>query len=291
MHPSLKGILFCLASMLSFAIQDIVTKTLLVSGLPLGELLFVRYLAFTAFAIWLARGWSTFILAIKGSNRPAMQVGRAGLSLLEIALINLSLGMMLVAKVHTLVALFPLITLLLAWLLLKEKTQFRDLLAVSIGLVGTLIVVQPGAESFDIQSLMPLSGAIALAAFSIASKFLSNKDSFITHTSYMAVTGLLISTPLALLSWVSPNTEQWWLLVVLSLLNICSQLFFIKAMEYASASTLQPFNYALLLFATLFAALLLDEIPTLTTLIGAGLIIVGGLISMLSSRRVRPMIN
>jgi len=291
MHPSLKGILFCLASMLSFAIQDIVTKTLLVGGLPLGELLFVRYLAFTAFAIWLARGWSTFILAIKGSNRPAMQVGRAGLSLLEIALINLSLGMMLVAKVHTLVALFPLITLLLAWLLLKEKTQLRDLVAVSIGLVGTLIVVQPGAESFDIQSLMPLSGAFALAAFSIASKFLSNKDSFITHTSYMAVTGLLISTPLALFSWISPNTEQWWLLVVLSLLNICSQLFFIKAMEYASASTLQPFNYALLLFATLFAALLLDEIPTITTLIGAGLIIIGGLISMLSSRRVRPMVN
>lgn len=286
MSPSLKGILFCIASMFSFAIQDIVTKTLLVSGLPLGELLLVRYLAFCLFAIWLARGWSQFIQALRNSSQPLWQTGRAGLSLLEIALINLSLGMMAVAKVHTLVALFPLITLLLAWLILKEKAKLQDLLAVSIGLAGTLIVVSPGA-GFDQTALLPLSGALALAAFSIASKYLSNKDPFISHTAYMAVVGLVVSAPFALLNWHQPSTNQGLLLLILSALNISSQLFFFKALEYASASTLQPFNYTLLLFATLFAALLLGEIPTLATLSGGALIVTGGLISMLRSRYFR----
>ena len=67
-------------------------------------------------------------------------------------------------------------------------------------------------------------------------------------------------------------------------MNIGSQLLFIRAMEFADAATLQPFNYTLLLFATLAALIILQEVPTLHTVLGGALIVVGGLITMIRRR-------
>ena len=69
-------------------------------------------------------------------------------------------------------------------------------------------------------------------------------------------------------------------------MNIASQLLFIRAMDFADAATLQPFNYTLLLFATLAALLILQEVPSSHTLIGGALIVVGGLITMIKRPKV-----
>jgi drug/metabolite transporter (DMT)-like permease len=79
---------------------------------------------------------------------------------------------------------------------------------------------------------------------------------------------------------MQPTKEQSVLLIALAIMNIGSQLFYIKAMDYADASTLQPFNYTLLLFATVAALIILGEVPTLMTLLGGAIIVVGGLIAM-----------
>ena len=279
MQRSSIGILLCLASMLSFAIQDIITKHLLVDGLPLSQLLLVRYLVFTLFAILLAGGLRQSIAGLK-STQPMLQIGRAALSITEIIFINLSFTLMLVAKVHAIVALFPLITLVMARVILKEELTRRRVIAVLIGLTGALIVIQPSSAGISLELLMPLSGAVALASFSILTKYLSGKDGFTTHTLYMGLVGLLLALPFGLFQWIQPTTNQSALLIALAVLNIGSQLFYIKAMDYADASTLQPFNYTLLLFATLAALILLGEVPTLMTLLGGAIIVVGGLIAM-----------
>jgi len=265
--------------MLSFAIQDIITKHLLIEGLPLSQLLLVRYLFFTLFAVILAGGLRQSLAGLQ-SAQPMLQVGRAALSITEIIFINLSFTLMLVAKVHAIVALFPLITLVMARFILKEELTRRRVIAVLIGLTGALIIIQPSSAGISMELLMPLSGAIALASFSILTKYLSGKDGFKTHTLYMGIVGLVLALPFGLFQWMQPTKEQSVLLIALAIMNIGSQLFYIKAMDYADASTLQPFNYTLLLFATLAALILLGEVPTLMTLLGAAIIVVGGLIAM-----------
>lgn len=284
MQRSTLGILLCMASMLSFAIQDIVTKVLLTGGLPLGQLLTVRYFSFTLFAIVLAGGFARARSALR-SNQPALQVGRASLSMLEIALINLSFMLMPIAKAHSIVALFPLIALVMAWGVLKERFQPIQLIAVLLGFSGTLFIVQPTEAGFDTDLLYPLGGATALASYAIASKYLSARDKLQTHLIYLGVVGFLIALPFGILDWQSASYHEWGLLMILSLLNIASQVLFIRAMEFADAASLQPFNYTLLLFATLIAWWVLSEVPSLHTLIGALLIVVGGLMTMIKWRR------
>ena len=286
MKPTNIGILLCLASMASFAVQDIITKTLLLSGIPLSQLLLVRYAVFSIFALMLAGGLQKVWGALK-SARPSLQILRASLSMTEIAFINISFTLMTVAKVHAIVALFPLITLVMARFILKESLSRRKAVAVLVGLAGALTIIQPKLSGFNTDMLLPLSGAIALASFSIVTKFLSGKDGFKTHAMYMGVVGLVISLPLGVWQWLEPSFEQGLLLLTLAVMNIGSQLFYIKAMDYADASTLQPFNYTLLLFATVAALIFLGEVPTLLTLIGGGVIVLGGLIAMGRARGIK----
>ena len=288
MQRSTIGILLCMGSMLSFAVQDIITKILLTGGIPLGQLLTVRYFGFTVFALVVAGGISGVVKSMR-SNVPVAQVGRASLSMVEIALINFSFVLMPVAKAHSIVALFPLIALVMAWVILKETFKPKHLFAVLLGLAGTLFIVRPTDNNFDADLLYPLGGATALAGYTIASKYLSARDTLRTHLLYLGIVGFLIALPFGLAHWETPSSQQWGLLLLVSLMNIGSQLLFIRAMEFADAATLQPFNYTLLLFATLAALVILNEVPSVNTLTGAALIVAGGLLTMLGRTKRRRL--
>jgi len=285
MQRSTLGILLCMGSMLSFAVQDIITKIILTGGIPLGQLLTVRYASFALFAVIAAGGVAGTLQALR-SSAPKMQIGRASLSMLEIALINFSFVLMPVAKAHSIVALFPLIALVMAWFILKEQFKPAHLVAVLLGFAGTLFIVRPTDAGFDADLLYPLAGATALASYAIASKYLSARDKMRTHLVYLGLVGFLIALPFGIANWQSTSLQQWGLLALVSLMNIASQLLFIRAMDFADAATLQPFNYTLLLFATLAALLILQEVPSSHTLIGGALIVVGGLITMIKRPKV-----
>jgi drug/metabolite transporter (DMT)-like permease len=277
------GILLCIASMLTFAIQDIITKNILLSGLPLGQVLVVRYAVFTLFAIGLAGGFHKAVRGLRSSHR-VLQICRSSSSVSEIALINTSFILMPIAKAHAIVALFPIITMLLAWAILHEVINRTQVIAIALGFAGTLVIIGSGVE-VSFSSLVPLGGAISLAGYSILSRYLSSRDAFHTHTLYMGIVGLILTLPFGLWLWQTPDVKQWIMLFAISSLNIAAQLFFIQALKHANASVLQPYNYTLLLFAAIFAFLLLGETPALSTLTGGGLIVVAGLIMMNNTRR------
>lgn len=276
------GILLCLASMLTFAIQDIITKSVLLSGIALGQVLLVRYCVFTLFAVALAGGIAQAIAGLK-SRQPLLQTLRSSSSLLEIVLINTSFLLMPIARAHAIVALFPIITLILAWFILRERINRIQVFTIALGFAGSLVIIGPEVN-VSLSSLVPLGGAIALASYSILSRYLSWRDSLYTHTLYMGIVGLILSLPFGLWSWQTPDTSQWIMLLAISILNIAAQLFFIQALKHANASLLQPYNYTLLLFASVLAFVLLGEVPSISTIAGGCLIVMAGLIMMRTSR-------
>lgn len=58
-----------------------------------------------------------------------------------------------------------------------------------------------------------------------------------------------------------------------------AQLLLLQALKYTAAATLQPFNYSLLLFASLIGVSVLGERLELSLLIGAILVVAAGLLS------------
>lgn len=272
------GIALCLLSMLIFACQDGITKVL-VRHLPVAELVMVRYWVFVLFALIVCRSQGGVRVASR-SGSPWQQVVRALLGVGEIAIFGLALRYLGLAETHALYAVFPLMTLGLARVFLGERMVGRQWLAAAVGFGGTLLILRPGMGVFEPAALIPLAAALTFAFFNILSRRISQTDSFATTTLYMALVGAVAATSAGLPAWVTPTPHEAMLMSIVAVSGVIAQLLLIQALKYAQASTLQPFNYSLLAFATLIGLIVFGETPTLWTIIGALLILLAGLYSI-----------
>ncbi|UTW13057.1 DMT family transporter [Marinobacterium rhizophilum] len=275
---SRRGVLLCLLAMLVFAGQDAITKVL-VQDLAVSQLLMVRYWVFAVFALGYAHYRGGLAKAVC-SGQPRLQLLRSLLAVGEIALFNLSLRYLALAEAHALLAAFPLLAIALAGPVLGERVGWQRWLAVAVGFIGTLIILRPGLGVFKPEALIALTAAFAFAIYNLLTRRVSRTDSFTTSTLYMALVGSVVATSFGLSSWRPPAPEQWYMLGIISVTGILGHLLLVKALECTSASTLQPFNYSLLVFATLFGVAFFGEFPDTGTLLGASVVILSGLYAM-----------
>ena len=273
---TLKGIGLCLAAMLAFASQDAVTKVL-VQTLPVAQVVMVRYWVFAVFAlVWVVR--TGVLRHTLQSVSPKLQWLRSLLSIAEIALFNVALRHLGLAEAHALMAIFPLIAIALAAPLLNEQVNRACWLAVAVGFLGTLIILRPGLGVFQPESIIPLTAALCFAGYHVVTRQVTRMgDGFNTNIFYMAMIGALVATGVGVFFWQAPSTQEWGWLALISVLSVVAQLLLVKALEYAPASALQPFNYSLLVFATLIGMLVFGEWPDTWTFIGASVVIASGL--------------
>jgi len=109
---------------------------------------------------------------------------------------------------------------------------------------------------------------------------MSRQDDLATNLLYLGFWGALLTTLVGLPDWQTPTLQQTALILALSLCGVTAQLLLLQALKYTAAATLQPFNYSLLLFASLIGVYLFGERLELSLVIGALLVMVGGLLSL-----------
>ena len=152
-----RGILLILIANLGFAGMDAVTKTVIVDY-PVGQILWVRYAFFAAFATALSlRSGGPF--AGLRSRRPILNTARAVILLAEIACFVLAFRYLPLAETHSIAAVYPLIITALSALVLGEYVGPRRWAAIAVGFVGVLVILRPGVGVLDSAALIPLAGA------------------------------------------------------------------------------------------------------------------------------------
>ena len=92
-------------------------------------------------------------------------------------------------------------------------------------------------------------------------------------------------TPFGLTVWISPTMEAWYLLAVLSTLGVIGHMLLILALQYTPASTLQPLNYLMVVWAGLIGFALFDDLPDLLTIVGALIVVACGLYTISRARK------
>lgn len=278
------GIILCLISMLIFSIQDAITKTL-VQNMEVAQFIMFRYWAFLLFAfIWLYK--SGKLTSAFHTKKPIIQIIRSTICIAEIAIFNLSLRYLGLAEAHALLAAFPLIAIALASPLLGEKVGILKWIAVLMGFIGTLIVIRPGLEVFKPEALIALAAAVCFAFYNILTRLVSMAgDSFHTNMLYMALIGFILSSLFGIFQWREPSATEWVLMIALSITGVSGHLLLVKALEYAPAAILQPFNYSMLVFATIIGIVIFSEIPDSMTIFGSIIIASSGIYAIYISNR------
>jgi drug/metabolite transporter (DMT)-like permease len=172
----------------------------------------------------------------------------------------------------------PVITTVLAFLILKEKISFIQIIIVIIGLIGAIIIANPKSASFNFAVIFPFLAALCFAFFTISTKFLNSSDSNQTTLLYTAITGTILSLPFIIFFWEWPNLNQTMLMFCLGLLATLGHFLFIEALKIVNASFAAPFVYLTVLLAAFWGYVLYEEIPQQNTILGAFLIIIAGII-------------
>lgn len=269
--------------MFCFAVIDSLAITV-IDEIHVSQLLFVRYWLFTGLALIYAHRRlgirRTLVTPIRG-----LQVTRSLLAVAEVGLFLVSLKFLTLAESHALFATFPFWTLVLAALFLRETLRRVDLFGVGLGLIGTLIILRPGSGVFAIEALIPLSAAIVSALYHIVTRRVSQVDHYATTLLYTALIGAAGCTLVGTFYWVDATASQWLVIVLMGCIGVAAQLFLIAALSVSPASQLQPFNYSLLLFATLLGYLVFNQVPDAATILGAACIASAGIFVLVTRAR------
>lgn len=166
----------------------------------------------------------------------------------------------------------PLFVTLGAALILAEIVRARRFVAVLIGFLGVLIVLQPGAKVISPYAGVILFGTLMGAATSLMIKRLTKVEAVPTIVWYQALFATVLALPLSVLHWQTPDTEGWLLLIMIGVLGTLSWLTATRALSLIDASAAAPFEFLRLPFAALIAYLWFAEIPSLSTWLGGTLI-------------------
>jgi drug/metabolite transporter (DMT)-like permease len=276
---SIKGIALILLTMLTFATQDAITKTL-AQDLAVAQIVMVRYWMFAVFATVLIANRPIGLRQAARARRPWLQIVRSVIFVVEVGVFAWVVARMPLSTAQAIFAACPLIVTALSPVMLGERVGPRRWLAVTAGFIGVLIILRPTDGFLDPVGIVAVIGAGMFAIYTILTRLLSQEDRFETSYGYVAWIGCLVATLVGPFLWQNPSSDQWLGLVVLGCTGIFGHMMLMKAYELTQASVLQPFTYTQLLWGIFIGMIVFGEIPDLLMLTGAATIVGAGLVAM-----------
>ncbi|GAA6196780.1 DMT family transporter [Pseudophaeobacter arcticus] len=283
---NLNGILFILAAMAAFTLEDMFIKRL--SGdVPVGQILMLLGLGsgtvFAAAAVY--RGDNLFA--------PAAWRGAAILRTLSEAVGAVAFATALsLVDISTVAAVFqalPLVITMGAALFLGEQVGWRRWSAICVGFVGVLMIVRPGLAGFNPSVILVLVAVLAIAARDLLTRMVDSSVSSAV-VSFQAFASVIVAGGLLLVSTGAEPTaldgRQVGMMLGGIVFGVAGYYAIVTATRIGDASAITPFRYSRLLFSILVGVLVFGERPDAMTLGGAALIIVSGLYTFVRERRL-----
>lgn len=280
------GIMLMILTTMVFAIQDGVSRHL-AANYNVITVVMLRYWFFALFVIALSAQHRGGLRKVVQSKAMGLQILRGFILVVEIGLTVVAFVMLGLIETHAVFAVYPLLIAALAGPVLGEYVGWRRGLAIVVGLVGVLVILQPGVKVFSLEALVPLLAAFLFALYGLLTRRVARVDSASTSFFYTGVVGAVAITLVGPFFWTPMvGWADWGWMGFLCVMGALGHYLLIKAYEAAEAGTIQPFAYFQLVFVTLIALLLFGERPDLATVIGAGIILAAGLYTLIRQARM-----
>ena len=183
----------------------------------------------------------------------------------------------------------PLVVTAAAAFVFAEKVGMKRWLAIILGLVGVLIIVQPGSDDFSILSLLAVIGMLGFAGRDLASRIAPKSINTTLLGFYGFLTVLIAGTGFALWqhqTFVDLNITMIGHLMVLALVGAAAYSCLMKAMRTGEVAAVTPFRYTRLLFGVGLGVWIFAEPLSQQMLLGALFIFLAGFLIIRSSTKV-----
>ncbi|CAK4075224.1 DMT family transporter [Vibrio sp. 16] len=286
------GVRFMLLSALGFALMSACVKYVSVHGIPLFEIVAARALVSLVISyIDIKRKR----LSIWGNNKPLLFL-RGAVGTLALMCVYYSVTTLPLAEATILQYVHPVFTALLGLLFLKERIQIATLICIALCLAGLGLMVQPSMANNATQELplfsvmMALLGALGSSIAYVVVRKLSHTEDSSVIIFYFPMVALPTSIALMWNDFVMPSLFITMMLVLVGVFTQIGQYGLTKAMQTQAAGQASAYSYVQIVFSTLIGVTLFNEIPSIWTYMGGGLIVTGALINVFGKQLlpVRP---
>ena len=307
LNSNAKGIGFLVLAMFTFSLQDIAVKWI-GNDYPILQIVIFRNLV--------ALPCTLLLFRLEGRRgRPTtqqhkLQYARGFLLFLSFTTYMMGLAALPLADVSAIRNSAPLMITFLSVVLLGEKVGPRRWLALIVGFIGVLLIIRPGAATFNIGSVFVLLATLFYAFNVMITRHLRTTDSSATMAYYSTLVYLIaavVLAPLAILvgempnahpsiaflfrPWAMPTLVDWVTMSGLGLIWAIGMYLIARAYSLSQASVAAPFEYVALLYSVMWGFAIWREIPTWATWVGAFLTLLSGLYILYRERRERPLVS
>lgn len=283
MRP-LRGIALKLASVLVFIVMAAMIKAT-AHHVPGGQAVFFRsFFAIPVIVVWLA--WRRELATGFTAREPLGHVWRGFAGTMAMGLGFAGLGYLPLPEVTAIGYAAPILTVVFAAMFLGEDVRAFRIACVGLGMAGVLVVLWPRLTVLDgggghveaFGAALVLGGAVFAALAQVFVRKLVQTEKTPAIVFWFSVTASVLSLATLPFGWVWPTGKEAALLVGAGLLGGLGQILLTSSYREADASLVAPFDYASMIFALGIGWFVFAEVPTLTMLGGAALVILAGIL-------------
>ncbi|MBV9540101.1 MAG: DMT family transporter [Alphaproteobacteria bacterium] len=254
------------------------------AGLPAPTAAFLQYLvAFIVVIPWAVR---------RGISQ--MKTRNPGLHALRVVLSALGVQFWVAGLAHAvpigtaiaLVMTSPFFVTLGAGLFLRETVTPARWLAVTIGFIGGMVILDPLSSGWSMIDLLPVAAAALWAGASLCQKRLLRDESPSASTAWLLLLLAPINLVLAVPTGLMPTTGfQLWTIAAVGVLTALAQGLLSLAYAKADAAYVQPFDHVKLPLNILAGWVVFGTVPPGRLWIGAALIVAASLFLVVKEHR------
>jgi len=215
-------------------------------------------------------------------------VGAIAMFAIFVGLRNLEL-----AEVTSMAFSGPIWVVIFSILFLGEKIRAKRWIAVGLGFIGVLVISKPGFDNLNIYYIYPVIFTLGFAGVSIFIRklTLAGEPVYLIAFYFSLCSGIFGLFTLPFGGWEIPTTYDLGLLILIGLFGSVANLLLTKSYQLAEVSLTTPLKYLSLVFAIIFGFYFFNEIPTVYTLFGAGLISISSAIIFVREHQLKKPIT
>ncbi|MBM3571089.1 MAG: DMT family transporter [Alphaproteobacteria bacterium] len=273
-NPVLVGIVIVATSCSLYPVGDAISKYLMPAITSL-EIVWVRYMVHMVGIALFACVWPGVL--ILRTRRPRLQLARGLAVALGSTMLITSFQFIPLADSIAISFLGPVLAVALSGLVLHERIRWHRWIAVGVGFAAVLIIMRPGLGVVHWGASLALAAACMSAGHQVMTRQLGATDATLTTFAWSTIVGLIVTSAIVPLVWVTPDLRQCLLLLAAGAILAVAHLGAVLAMRFAPVSAVAPYNYMTIPSALVMGYLVFGELPDGWSLFGTIVLIGAGL--------------
>ncbi|MGY0614672.1 DMT family transporter [Vibrio sp. FJH11] len=287
------GVRFMVLSAFGFALMSATVKHVGQYGLPVFEIVAARALVSLIISYLDVKRKR---ISIWGNNKRLL-LTRGAVGTVALICVYYSVTTLPLAEATIFQYIHPAFTALLAVFFLKERIQSSTFICIALCLLGVYVMIRPesGASAENVLPTLSVAAAITGALCSSVAYVIVRKLSQTEDSSVIIFYFPLVALPTSILlmgdNFVMPDLYLTVMLVLIGIFTQIGQLGMTKAMQTQEAGKASAYSYIQIIFSGLIGIVIFNELPSVWTYIGGGLIVTGALINAFGRHLRLPFLS